>query len=182
MKVEQISIFLENRPGALEGVTKIISDAGINIRALSLADTSDFGILRLIVNDVENAWKILKQNGYTVKRTDVVAVEVPDRPGGLHSILAVLNKKGINVEYMYAYRGAKRPERHYYLPLRPDRYGNRGPSRERIQSPAGRQGLPDVNKLSGLKKGVANFSAAPFFCSRAPKSYFTPIAPCQAPA
>jgi hypothetical protein len=103
MKVEQISIFLENRPGALEGVTKVISDAGINIRALSLADTSDFGILRLIVNDVEKARGILKEKGYTVKRTEVVAVEVPDRPGGLHSIMAALSNKGINVEYMYAY-------------------------------------------------------------------------------
>jgi len=103
MKVEQISIFLENRPGALEGVTKVISDANINIRALSLADTSDFGILRLIVNDVETARRILKEKGYTVKRTEVVAVEVPDRPGGLHSIMAALSNKGINVEYMYAY-------------------------------------------------------------------------------
>jgi hypothetical protein len=103
MKVEQISIFLENRPGALEGVTKVISDANINIRALSLADTSDFGILRLIVNDVEKARGILKEKGYTVKRTEVVAVEVPDRPGGLHSIMAALSNKGINVEYMYAY-------------------------------------------------------------------------------
>ncbi len=103
MKVEQISIFLENRPGALEGVTKVISDAKINIRALSLADTSDFGILRLIVNDVETARKILKEKGYTVKRTEVVAVEVPDRPGGLHSIMQALSDKGINVEYMYAF-------------------------------------------------------------------------------
>ena len=103
MKVEQISIFLENRPGALEGVTKVISDANINIRALSLADTSDFGILRLIVNDVEKARTILKEKGYTVKRTEVVAVEVPDRPGGLNSIMKALSNKGINVEYMYAY-------------------------------------------------------------------------------
>jgi len=103
MKVEQISIFLENRPGALEGVTKVISEAKINIRALSLADTSDFGILRLIVNDVETARKILKEKGYTVKRTEVVAVEVPDRPGGLHSIMQALSDKGINVEYMYAF-------------------------------------------------------------------------------
>ncbi len=103
MKVEQISIFLENRPGALEGVTKVLSEANINIRALSLADTSDFGILRLIVNDVETARTILKNNGFTVKRTEVVAVEVPDRPGGLYSMIAALSNKGINVEYMYAF-------------------------------------------------------------------------------
>ncbi len=103
MKVEQISIFMENRPGALEQATGALSKANINIRALSLADTSDFGILRLIVNDVEAAKKVLQDAGFTVKRTDVVAVEVPDRPGGLHGILAVLSAHAINVEYMYAF-------------------------------------------------------------------------------
>lgn len=103
MKVEQISIFLENKPGALEEVTRVLKDADINIRALSLADTSDFGILRLIVNDIDTAEKVLHANGLTVRRTPVVAVEVPDRPGGLHSILELLSKKGINVEYTYAF-------------------------------------------------------------------------------
>lgn len=103
MKVEQISIFLENKPGGLSEVTKILRDAGINIRALSLADTSDFGILRLIVNDVEKAKEALKTNGITVGRTTVVAVEVPDRPGGLHSILDILTQEDVNVEYMYAF-------------------------------------------------------------------------------
>lgn len=103
MKVEQISIFLENKPGALEEVTRILTDAGINIRTLSLADTSDFGILRLIVNDVDRASQVLKEQGLRTSRTVVVAVEVPDRPGGLHSILAVLSANGINVEYLYAF-------------------------------------------------------------------------------
>ena len=103
MKVEQISIFLENKPGALENVTRLLKDANINIRTLSLADTSDFGILRLIVNDVSKALKMLNDNGLRVSRTTVVAVEVPDRPGGLHSILEVLAKNGINVEYLYAF-------------------------------------------------------------------------------
>lgn len=103
MKVEQISIFLENKPGGLEEVTRILKDANINIRTLSLADTSDFGILRLIVNDVETASRVLKEQGLRVSRTIVVAVEVPDRPGGLHGILEVLSKNGINVEYMYAF-------------------------------------------------------------------------------
>jgi len=103
MKVEQISIFLENKPGALEEVTRVLKDADINIRALSLADTSDFGILRLIVNDIDTAEKVLHANGLTVRRTPVVAVEVPDRPGGLHSILELLSRKGINVEYTYAF-------------------------------------------------------------------------------
>ena len=103
MKVEQISIFLENKPGALESVTRLLKDANINIRTLSLADTSDFGILRLIVNDVNTTLKVLNENGLRVSRTTVVAVEVPDRPGGLHSILEVLAKNSINVEYLYAF-------------------------------------------------------------------------------
>lgn len=103
MKVEQISIFLENKPGGLEEATRILKDAGINIRTLSLADTTDFGILRLIVNDVEKASRVLKEQGLRASRTIVVAVEVPDRPGGLHSILEVLTKNGINVEYLYAF-------------------------------------------------------------------------------
>jgi len=103
MKVEQISIFLENKPGALEGVMRLLKDANINIRSLSLADTSDFGILRLIVNDTNKALKVLNDNGLRVSRTSVVAVEVPDRPGGLHGILAVLAQHEINVEYLYAF-------------------------------------------------------------------------------
>jgi hypothetical protein len=103
MKVEQISIFLENKSGRLAEVTKILGDGGVNIRALSLADTSDFGILRLIVNDTEKAKDILKKNNFTVGKTEVIAVEVPDRPGGLAHILDILRKQDINVEYMYAF-------------------------------------------------------------------------------
>jgi hypothetical protein len=103
MKVEQISIFLENKPGGLENVTRILRDANINIRTLAVADTSDFGIVRLIVDHVADANRVLKENGYTVSRTNVVAVEVPDQPGGLHGILEVLAKAAINIEYMYAF-------------------------------------------------------------------------------
>ncbi len=103
MKVEQISIFIENKSGRLAEITRILGDAGINIRALSLADTSDFGILRLIVNDVEAAKAALKDKGFTVSKTEVVAVEVPDRPGGLAAILQTLDASRINVEYMYAF-------------------------------------------------------------------------------
>ncbi|MBN1547298.1 MAG: ACT domain-containing protein [Syntrophaceae bacterium] len=103
MKVEQISIFLENKPGGLENVTRILRDANINIRTLAVADTSDFGIVRLIVDHVDDAVRVLKENGYTVSRTNVVAVEVPDQPGGLHSILEVLAQAKINIEYMYAF-------------------------------------------------------------------------------
>lgn len=103
MKVEQISVFLENRAGRLADVTRTLAESGINIRALSLADTSDFGILRLILTDHEKAKKVLKENGFTVGRTNVVAVEVQDTPGGLHNILDILSSNQINVEYMYAF-------------------------------------------------------------------------------
>jgi hypothetical protein len=103
MKVEQISIFIENKSGRLAEITRILGDAGINIRALSLADTSDFGILRLIVDNVETAKAVLKEKGFTVSKTEVVAVEVPDRPGGLSSLLQTLDANQINVEYMYAF-------------------------------------------------------------------------------
>ena len=103
MKVEQLSIFLENKTGRLAEVTHTLSKAGINIRALSLADTSEFGILRLIVDDHEKAKTILKEQSFTVGRTHVVAVQVEDRPGGLDTILRLLSDNGINVEYMYAF-------------------------------------------------------------------------------
>lgn len=103
MRAEQISIFLENKAGRLSEVTETLFEAGVNIRALSLADTSDFGVLRLIVDDNEKAKETLKARGFTVGKTSVVAVEVPDKPGGLHGILEMLQKAGINVEYMYAF-------------------------------------------------------------------------------
>ncbi|WP_305041020.1 ACT domain-containing protein [Geoalkalibacter sp.] len=103
MKVEQISIFIENKSGRLAEVTRVLGEAGVNIRALSLADTSDFGILRLIVDKTDTAKDVLKSKGFTVNKTEVVAVEVPDRPLGLNSILQVLDASRINVEYMYAF-------------------------------------------------------------------------------
>jgi hypothetical protein len=103
MQAEQISIFLENRAGRISDVTGILSDADVNIRALALADTSDFGVLRLIVDNNEKAERALKSGGFTVRKTAVVAVGVDDRPGGLHNILEILKKNGINVEYMYAF-------------------------------------------------------------------------------
>ena len=103
MKVEQISVFLENKSGRLAEVMRVLGSAGINIRALSIADTSDFGILRIIVNDKEKALKALKEKDFTVSKTEVVAVEVPDKPGGLAHILDLLDKQSVNVEYMYAF-------------------------------------------------------------------------------
>lgn len=103
MKIKQISIFIENRAGRLAEVTGILGKANVNIRALSLADTSNFGILRLIVNDVNKAISVLKESGFTVGETDVIAVEVPDVPGGLAQVLEHLRAESINVEYMYAF-------------------------------------------------------------------------------
>ncbi|MBF0467758.1 MAG: ACT domain-containing protein [Desulfamplus sp.] len=107
MRVEQISIFLENKAGRLAEVTAILRDANVNIRALSLADTTDFGILRLIVNDNQAAEKALKNEGFTVGKTNVLAIEVTDAPGGLNKVLDPLTSAGINVEYMYAFANTK---------------------------------------------------------------------------
>lgn len=103
MQVEQISVFLENKAGRIADVTSILARAGINIRALSLADTSDFGVLRLIVDDHAKAEAELKKNHFTMGKTFVVAVEVEDKPGGLHRIMGMLGNAGLNVEYMYAF-------------------------------------------------------------------------------
>ena len=103
MKVEQLSIFLENKAGRLAEVTRTLMDTGINIKALSLADTTEFGILRLIVDDHEKAKAALKEAGFTVGFTSVVAVEVPHKPGGLNRILQIVGDRGINLEYMYGF-------------------------------------------------------------------------------
>lgn len=103
MKVEQIAIFLENKSGRLAEIASILADNDVNIRSLSLADTADFGILRLIVDKVEEAEKALKEGGFTVGKTNVIAVEVPDRVGGLASVLKSIESAKLNVEYMYAF-------------------------------------------------------------------------------
>ncbi|MEX1297749.1 MAG: ACT domain-containing protein [Desulfotignum sp.] len=103
MLAEQISIFIENKEGRLAEVTAILRDADVNIRALSLADTTDFGVLRLIVNDNEKAEQALRKEGFTVGRTKVLAVEVSDEPGGLNKVLDPLWMQNVNVEYMYAF-------------------------------------------------------------------------------
>ena len=103
MCAEQISIFIENKEGRLAEVTALLRDADVNIRALSLADTTDFGVLRLIVNNNERAEKALKKEGFTVGITQVLAVEVRDEPGGLNNILDPLSENEVNVEYMYAF-------------------------------------------------------------------------------
>jgi len=103
MKVKQLSLFLENKPGALSHPMQLLAKAKINILTLSVADAQHFGILRLIVRDWEKAKKLLEKHNCVVKVTDVIAIEVSDRPGGLADILAALEKAGINLEYMYAF-------------------------------------------------------------------------------
>lgn len=103
MEVRQLSVFLENKAGRLAEVTRVLGEAGINIRALSIADTTDFGILRMIVGDPDRAEQLLKGAGFAVTTTGVLAVEVPDRPGGLAFVLEVLEREGHNIEYLYAF-------------------------------------------------------------------------------
>jgi hypothetical protein len=103
MKITQLSVFLENRPGRLSVPCRELARAGINIITLSLADTQQFGILRLIVRDWEKAKDVLEKCGHVVRVNEVVAVEVPDRPGGMAGVLEVVERKGINIEYMYAF-------------------------------------------------------------------------------
>lgn len=101
--VKQISIFLENKCGRLVSVTRLLGENAINIRALSIADTSDFGILRLIVDQPEKACRVLQAEGFMASETEVIAVEVPDIPGGLARVLACLEEASINIEYLYSF-------------------------------------------------------------------------------
>ena len=103
MTVRQISIFLENSPGKLQGLSDILEKYGINMQALSLAETTDFGIVRLIVDDPYKASTVLKDEGYICSITKVLAVEIPDTPGGLAGAIRALGDEGINIEYMYAF-------------------------------------------------------------------------------
>jgi hypothetical protein len=105
MPVKQISVFVENKPGRLESVIGVLSENQIDIRALSLADTMDFGILRLIVDQPDEASRRLKDAGFAVKQTDVVAIAISDRPGGLHEALTLLSGEGVGIEYLYAFVG-----------------------------------------------------------------------------
>jgi hypothetical protein len=107
MKLKQISVFLENRKGRLQKALEVLGNANVNIRTLSIADTSEFGILRMIVPNVDQVQRILEEHNFVVKVNDVIAVGVPDEPGGLEKILGILNKADINVEYLYAFAEKK---------------------------------------------------------------------------
>ena len=105
MSVKQISVFLENSAGKLSEMTELLASGNIDIRALSLAETRDFGIVRLIVSDTDAAEKTLREGGFMARSTPVLAYAVPDEPGGLNTLLAHFNRAGINIEYMYAFLG-----------------------------------------------------------------------------
>lgn len=115
MSIKQISVFLENKPGFMLGMTKTLAEHQIDMRALSLAETSDFGIVRLIVDDVYNAANVLKEAGFIYNINSVLAVCIPDTPGGLNEVLQVLSDAKVNVEYMYAFLGGASSQRAYMI-------------------------------------------------------------------
>ena len=116
MSLKQLTVFVENKQGALVAITDTLAAHNVNIRALSIADTRDFGILRLIVNDNDTALKTLTEAGYLINTTDVVGVKIGDEPGKLSKALQVLDEKAINMEYLYAFMS--RTEKHAYVVLR----------------------------------------------------------------
>jgi hypothetical protein len=107
MKIRQLSLFLENRAGQLRVPAKVLGDAGIDILTMSLADTQQFGILRLVVKDSDGARRVLEQAGIVVNVTEVLAVDVPDRPGGLATVLEAFEKAALGIEYMYAFASSR---------------------------------------------------------------------------
>ncbi len=102
MNVTQISVFLENRAGQLSNITRVLSDNGVDLRAINIAETADYGVLRLIPADAQKASAVLLENGFIMAMTPVIAVAVPDRPGGLNSLLEALSEENIGIEYMYS--------------------------------------------------------------------------------
>ena len=116
MAIKQLTVFVENKQGALVSITDTLSKNNINLRALSIAETQDFGMLRLIVNDTETAEKVLKEEGYLIKVNDVVGVKIGDTPGKLSAALRVLDEKKINMDYLYAFMA--RTEKHAYVVIR----------------------------------------------------------------
>lgn len=116
MSLKQLTIFVENKQGTLVNITDVLAKNNVNMRALSIADTQDFGILRLIVNDNDIAIKALTEAGYLLKLTDVVGVKIGDQPGKLSKALEVLDENNINMEYLYAFMA--RTEKHAYVVLR----------------------------------------------------------------
>lgn len=115
MSVKQISVFLENKPGVIGSMTEVLAKNNIDMRALSLAETNDFGIVRIIVDDVYAATTVLKDEGFVHSVTPVLGVAIPDEPGGLNKVVQILGEAGINVEYMYAFLGGERAAHAYMI-------------------------------------------------------------------
>lgn len=115
MSIKQISVFMENKPGAMNAMTEVLAQNNIDMRALSLAETMDFGIVRIIVDNVYAATTVLKDAGYVHSVTPVLGVAIPDTPGGLNKVLKILAAADINVEYMYAFLGGKKAEHAYMI-------------------------------------------------------------------
>ena len=143
MAIKQLTVFIQNQKGTVVSVTDILSKSSINLRALSIAETQDFGILRLIVNDEKAAEAVLAENGYLIKVIDVVGVKISDEPGKLTAALDVLDKADINVEYLYAFMA--RTEKHAYVVLRVEDNG----AAEKALTDAGFKMISeaDINKL-----------------------------------
>ncbi len=143
MAIKQLTVFIQNKKGTVASVTDILSKNNVNLRALSIAETQDFGILRIVVNDNQTAEKVLTENGYLIKNIDVVGVKIGDEPGQLTSALSVLDYAGINVEYLYAFMA--RTEKHAYVVLRVEE----NEEAESVLSEAGFKLITqaDVNKL-----------------------------------
>ena len=143
MAIKQLTVFVQNKKGTVVSVTDILSKNNINLRALSIAETQDFGILRLIVNDEKAAEAVLTENGYPIKVIDVVGVKIGDEPGKLTAALDVLDKADINVEYLYAFMA--RTEKHAYVVLRIEDNA----AAEKVLTDAGFKMISeaDINKL-----------------------------------
>lgn len=143
MAIKQLTVFIQNKKGTVVSVTEILAKNDINLRALSIAETQDFGILRLIVSDEAKAEKVLRENGYLIKVIDVVGVKIGDAPGKLTAALDVLDKANINVEYLYAFMA--RTEKHAYVVLRVED----NEEAESILTSAGFKmiSVADINKL-----------------------------------
>ena len=114
MSIKQLSVFLENRPGKLFELTKLLAERNIDMRALSIAETTDFGIARIIVDDADKAAQVLQEGQFIAQFSDVLAFAVPDEPGGLHNLLSEFNAAQVNIEYMYAFLGGE-PGRAYMI-------------------------------------------------------------------
>ena len=143
MAIKQLTVFIQNKKGTVVSVTDILSQNNINLRALSIAETQEFGILRLIVNDEKTAEAVLGENGYLIKVVDVVGVKIGDEPGKLTAALNVLDKADINVEYLYAFMA--RTEKHAYVVLRVEDNA----AAEKVLTEAGFKMITeaDINKL-----------------------------------